>query len=348
MRRTILLMTVMTMAAWPQAKPGTAALEGYDPVLLSEGREEAGDAALSVRRGRFLYQFANAGTKARFEKEPGRYEIQLDGACARMGAPTSGNPDTYFVHAGRIYIFGSSECYKKFAAAPERFLGEDKGYTPGPRTAEARGQGERVWQRVRGAMTGARGAVKSVVELREVKVGPRESTVIQMMVPPATHRNITRNAQFEFGNVVTPEGAMQVVRGAGVRLPGSFEAATRAGYGHDLITLLLGGAVEVYAVDENTVEVKAEGVWSRVGVNAQTGLVEWLSYRGRGVEGGFEETRVRYSDYRETAGGKLPFRADVSVAGDAVPARGWTVVSYEFNAADIESRLEMPGKVRDF
>ncbi len=31
-----------------------------------------------------------------------------------------------------------------------------------------------------------------------------------------------------------------------------------------------------------------------------------------------------------------------------VPARGWTVVSYEFNAADIESRLEMPGKVRDF
>src|SRR5678815_1684659 len=85
-------------------------LEGLDPVMLSQGKEVQGDTKYSVTRGRFQYLFASAENKAAFEKEPARYEIQLDGHCARMGAPTSGNPDLYFVHNGRIYIFGSEEC----------------------------------------------------------------------------------------------------------------------------------------------------------------------------------------------------------------------------------------------
>ncbi len=105
---------------------------------------------------------------------------------------------------------------------------------------------------------------------------------------------------------------------------------------------------EVYAVDEKVLETKAEGAWSRIGVDAKTGLVEWLSYRSRGMEGGYEETRVKYLDYRETGGRRLPFKAEVSVGGKEMPMRGWTVVSYEFNAADIESRLELPVKVKEY
>src|ERR1044072_2324910 len=67
-------------------------LEGLDPVLLSQGKEVQGDMKYQVTRGKFQYIFANAQTQATFEKDPARYEIQLDGSCARMGPPTGGNP----------------------------------------------------------------------------------------------------------------------------------------------------------------------------------------------------------------------------------------------------------------
>ena len=96
-------------------------LEGLDPVLLTQGKEVQGDMKFKVARGRFEYLFANAETKATFEKDPTRYEIQLDGHCARMST-AMGNPDLYTVHKERIYIFGSEECRTLFKAAPEKYL----------------------------------------------------------------------------------------------------------------------------------------------------------------------------------------------------------------------------------
>src|SRR6185503_6178454 len=97
-------------------------LEGLDPVMLSQGKEVQGDMKFKVTRGKFQYIFANADNKATFEKDPSRYEIQLDGHCARMGSPTGGNADLYYVHKGRIYIFGSEECQTLFKGAPEKYL----------------------------------------------------------------------------------------------------------------------------------------------------------------------------------------------------------------------------------
>src|ERR1051326_4206064 len=97
-------------------------LEGLDPVLLAQGKEVQGDMKFTLTRGQFQYIFASAENKATFEKDPTRYEIQLDGHCARMGSPTTGNPDLYAVHNGRIYIFGSEECQTAFKAAPEKYL----------------------------------------------------------------------------------------------------------------------------------------------------------------------------------------------------------------------------------
>jgi len=94
-------------------------LEGLDPVLLAGGKEAQGDEAFAVTRGQFRYLFAGAETKAAFEKEPGRFEIQLGGACAKMGPTVRGNPDLFLVHEGRIYIFGSEECVKAFRAKRE-------------------------------------------------------------------------------------------------------------------------------------------------------------------------------------------------------------------------------------
>lgn len=104
------------------ASEAVISLEGLDPVMLSQGKEVQGEMKYKVTRGQFQYLFASAENKAAFEKDPSRYEIQLDGFCARMGAPTTGNPDLYAVHNGRIYIFGTPECQTLFKAAPEKYL----------------------------------------------------------------------------------------------------------------------------------------------------------------------------------------------------------------------------------
>src|SRR3954452_2080424 len=120
--RLLTCLLALAVTALPQTPAKPAALEGLDPVLLTEGQEVPGKDTLAAEHGRFLYRFSTEETREKFRKDPDRYSIQLDGACARMGAPSSGSPDSYFVHKNRIYVFGSNDCYKKFAANPSKFL----------------------------------------------------------------------------------------------------------------------------------------------------------------------------------------------------------------------------------
>jgi putative intracellular protease/amidase/YHS domain-containing protein len=97
------------------------ALTGFDPVLLVEGKEAKGRPEISASREGFRYLFANAANKAKFEKDPRRYEIQFHGQCARMpGAPA--DPDLFTVYKGRIYAFGSEDCRDTFLQQPEQFV----------------------------------------------------------------------------------------------------------------------------------------------------------------------------------------------------------------------------------
>src|SRR5215211_3123157 len=143
---TLLLVVVLSCSAASaqvSASETVIPLEGLDPVMLTQGKEVQGDMKYKVTRGQFEYLFASAENKATFEKDPSRYEIQLDGHCARMGAPTTGNPDLYFVYNGRIYIFGSEECQTLFKAAPEKYL--DVPVAPkSPPTAEMMKRGQEL------------------------------------------------------------------------------------------------------------------------------------------------------------------------------------------------------------
>ncbi len=80
------------------------------------------------RHKRISHHFATAASRKSFESDPERYEIQLKGACAfmaRNGAPPgSGDPDRYYVHGGRIYIFASENCRDSFKVAPSRYLSD--------------------------------------------------------------------------------------------------------------------------------------------------------------------------------------------------------------------------------
>jgi len=84
-RFCLLLVLLVCCAFIVRAQEPVIPLEGLDPVMLVQGKEVQGDMKYKITRGRFQYLFANAENKATFEKEPSRYEIQLDGSCARMG-----------------------------------------------------------------------------------------------------------------------------------------------------------------------------------------------------------------------------------------------------------------------
>src|ERR1044071_2226678 len=145
--RTLLLIIVALSCSIASAQRSSSEtvipLEGLDPVMLSQGKEVQGDMKFKVTRGQFQYLFANAENKATFEKDPSRYEIQLDGHCARMGAPTGANPDLYAVHNGRLYVFGSEECQTLFKAAPEKYL-EVPAAPKSPPTAEMVKRGQEL------------------------------------------------------------------------------------------------------------------------------------------------------------------------------------------------------------
>ena len=94
-----------------------------DPVELMAGKEVGGKEGLFVVHENYPYLFTSQANQTAFRSDPARYEIQLGGACARMG-PLSGRGKTS-IHAvlnGRIYIFASEGCRKGFLATPEKVL----------------------------------------------------------------------------------------------------------------------------------------------------------------------------------------------------------------------------------
>jgi putative intracellular protease/amidase/YHS domain-containing protein len=97
------------------------ALKGLDAVALINGKEEAGDPAITVERAGYLYRFSSDQNRKEFENDPARFEIQMKGDCAAMPG-VEGKPELFAIVNGRIYIFGSTECRVRFAAEPEKYL----------------------------------------------------------------------------------------------------------------------------------------------------------------------------------------------------------------------------------
>ena len=97
------------------------ALRGLDPVLLTRGKEVPGNSAVTAARGDYRYQFADVRSREAFEKDPTRYAVQLNGACALM-PHAQGDPDLFAVHNGRIYLFGTARCRTTFLADPDKVV----------------------------------------------------------------------------------------------------------------------------------------------------------------------------------------------------------------------------------
>lgn len=112
-----------------------------DPVELVKGKEVVGDATHTHLHGLFTYRFSSAENKAAFLREPGKYEVQLGGSCARMGALSGiGRGDIFAVHAGKIFVFASKPCRDGFLKSPEKLLERDDAPLEADESARKRGR----------------------------------------------------------------------------------------------------------------------------------------------------------------------------------------------------------------
>ena len=100
-------------------------------VYGQSGQELKGDSRWSTVYEDYTYWFSSERNLNLFLADPGRFAVQLGGACGRMG-PLSGRGETSRMARfnGQLFIFASDACRDAFMARPSQFL-----QTPDPEPA---------------------------------------------------------------------------------------------------------------------------------------------------------------------------------------------------------------------
>ena len=325
-------------------------LEGLDPVMLSQGKEVQGDMKFQVTRGQFRYIFASTETKAAFEKDPAQYEIQLNGYCARMGAPTTANPDLYAVHKGRIYVFGSEECQTLFKAAPEKYLETPTEPKTPPSPEMIKRGGELIAKAVEALGGGAKLDQLVSFQRKEVRGNDVKNTLLLGF--PASVRQESVRPNFTLVSVVSPSEAFFVVNNGAAR---SMSEANRVAVDKDLlhepIVLLRARSrsdFKAWVVDKGEqaerVEIEVSGFNTTLGIDPATGRVLSQTYRGRGPGGVVGEIAISYSDFRTVEGLQLPFKITATFDGQPLPALSATIETTTVNGQLDPNSFKKPTK----
>ncbi len=321
-------------------------LEGLDPVMLVQGKEVQGDMKFKVTRGQFQYIFASAENKATFEKDPARYEIQLNGHCARMGSPTGGNADLYYVHKGRIYIFGSEECQTLFKGAPEKYLEVPPAPKPPP--------SEEMVKRGKDLIAKAVGVLGGGSKLDQLQTFQRtelrENQVRNILVVgfPDTLRQEVIRPTFTLASVITPAESFVVFNNAARPMPEDNRTAIYKELYHDPLFLFRARTQPDFKAwlagsgAQERLEVELPEFTTTLRIDPATGRVVNQTYKGRGPGGLVGEIVINYSDFRTVEGLSLPFKTTATFDGQPFPALSATVEAITINGQIDPSSFKKP------
>lgn len=128
------MLTLLFLAA-QQPSTNSVTVVDYDVVaLIRDKTATKGVPPFSETRWGYRYYFASAENRSEFIANPDKYEVQLGGACGKMGELSGlGSPKINTVHEDRLYFFASEGCKKGFIADPSKRLERD---IPVPRITE--------------------------------------------------------------------------------------------------------------------------------------------------------------------------------------------------------------------
>ena len=316
------------------------ALDGVDPVvLLQTNKEVFGKSEFASERGRFRYLFSTAETKATFDKEPAKYEIAMSGLCARMGKTVYGNPSDYFIHDGKIYIFGSDECHKRFAADPAKYI--PKAAAPMPDSAAAKAKGRELVDRVVAKLGGAAKLdalttyTESVTQIQKRTQGEFKVTTKTMYRFPGDVRVERTNQRpdgqsFTFATVLTPTDAFSASQGRSFPIIPAGRPSVEMDLGRHPVALLkarnskgfvaaAAGPTTVDGVSLEQVRVKNGAVDVTLNVDPKSGQLHSIAFDDRGGDGGYGHFVLTLADFRDVGGLMLPHETRSTFNGQPDP-----------------------------
>ncbi len=327
-----LCLTVFAVAAWADDRP--AALRGLDPVLLTRGVETAGSATLTRDRKGYRYQFASEANRAAFDRMPEQFEIQMDGACARMGpASGAGSADRFLVHEGRIYVFASEGCRRTFSQDPANHI-EWPEPKPNP-PAELRRRGaELLEQATAHAGTATFQGMRWEMTLGTAK--PEEKPVREVCEWSAPGQWRREMHYAGWGAEIIEVGGGKAERttpsGKSGMRPAEQAALAEAAFEEPLLLLRHarppetvvwhGGATTVAGGYAETVHVWRNGRRYTLGLGSG-GRVLTYEFRGRGARSWLANIRLVFSDHREIDGVLVAHTAEAYSEGVAWPQRSY-------------------------
>jgi YHS domain-containing protein len=358
----VLAATLLLGPAPAQTPAPREALDGIDPVvLLTQGKEVSGKSEYKVTRGKFEYLFSTADSKTMFEKEPEKYEIQLGGMCAKMGGGATGNPADYAVVGGRIYVFGTDDCHRKFVAAPAKYL--EKPAPPMPSAAADLRQGRALIDKAVKAIGGAEKLdlvttyVETSSQIQKRATGDVPVALKTMWRFPGSvrvERTITTpDRTITSANLLTPAGAWFIGQGRAYPQNADGRKGVEQELGRQLVPLLRRrhdadfkaaalGRATVDGIEVDRVRVKHGAVDATLGLDKSSGAVHSVTFTARNTDGEVGEYIVVFGDARDVSGLRLPFsqRALFNGAPDSFLTRTFDAITIN---VPLDAALFEPG-----
>lgn len=319
--------------------------------LLNDGKEVEGKQAFAAKHGKFTYWFASEANMMIFLMNEDKYEVQLGGACARMG-PLSGEGTTklFAAHNGRLYIFASEQCKARFLETPDAFL---ESPDPAPQTTEeSRKRGRALLGKAVDAlacMAGIDNLTSYQEQLaRDEKSGEttyRVTNTLTIAFPGKVRSDECWNESC-WGNALDGKNGWlvskddvqpmePVQRAAFVRETTHPLMILRARDAADLVIVADGVKRTIAVPEEGDVEVELvtvhrQGVTTTLGID-EVGRVRLMTLRGRGPNATLGEIEHIYSAFHDVGGLRMPGRVDVTFNGKPVASQSGAYAEQTIN-----------------
>lgn len=320
--------------------PGSReALLGFDPVTLVEtGEEELGSEEITLVHEGFWYLFTDAEHRARFEANPERYRIQLDGICAKNGRAV-GEPEVFDVREGKIYIFSSSYALEEFRKQPSAYLEPPPGYYG--LGSEERQSGRELLHMLQAWLGGAQ-RLQSVESLHLAGTTPRQGEQLEMELWysqgqllaqwKGTQGTRAQEVGTESGRFINSWGKFEMSRAVHSvyqRIAARVLATFWPSLGRVREAILIKQTASVDSSVKVALNLEGSPVLARI--DPKTGEFKGISYQGRGPDGRWGEIVVNYSDFHEVSGIRFPFRVEATWEGEVYPISTYTLSTVEVN-----------------
>ncbi len=331
-----LCIAFLSMTA-PLTAQDFAATFPVDPVELLRGNEANGNKDIAAMHYRYRYLFVNEQNRATFLEAPEKYEIQLGGACGRMGALSGlGTTFYYATHENKLYIFASKSCKETFLKNPDRVLDTPDLIPTG--TPEAVSRGRALIDQAVAAAGGAAAvdALKTYRSTTRRNTTWREETHETVDMRTVDLTTLSFRQDQTWGDdirtlIVTPQAGWRSSPKSNYALHAQQCSAARKIYiGRNILAILQGRTrpefVAVYQggmslehkgahMNLEQVAVHWAGATSVLGIDPDSGRIVTMSYRGQGPNMMFGQSTRVYTSYFENAGVQIPQWYDFKFEG---------------------------------